>query len=126
MENVGRGNQRPWVIIGDFNAVLNIDDRVGGNPVSLAEVVDFQECVKVCGWIELPHQGSEYTWNDKQGDNKAFSKIDWVFINNEWLNQMPDFNATFLIEGISDHSLMKIAQISTPRRARRPFKYCNM
>ncbi|KAH0678961.1 hypothetical protein KY284_020046 [Solanum tuberosum] len=33
----------PWLVMGDFNTVLNMDDRIGGNPVNLAEVVDFQE-----------------------------------------------------------------------------------
>lgn len=112
--------------MGDFNAVLNIDNRVGRNPVSLAEVMDFQERVKVCGWIELSHQDSRYTQNDKKGDNSVFSKIDWVFVNNEWLNQMPDFNANFLIKRNSDHSSVKLAQLNTPRRAKTPFKYCNM
>ncbi|XP_019237929.1 PREDICTED: uncharacterized protein LOC109218063 [Nicotiana attenuata] len=33
----------PWVAMGDYNAVLNIDDRIYGNPVQEAEVKDFRE-----------------------------------------------------------------------------------
>lgn len=111
--------------MGDFNSVLNMDDRIGGNPVSLAEIVEFPSCVEACELIELPQHGSKFTWNDKQGENRIYSKIDWVFVNQEWLDQMPDYSANFLTEGISGHCPVKIALINTPRK-RRQFKYCNV
>ncbi|PHT60256.1 Omega-amidase NIT2 [Capsicum baccatum] len=33
---------------------------------------------------ELPNTGCKYTWNDKQ-DARILSKIDWVFVNGEWV-----------------------------------------
>ncbi|WMV41405.1 hypothetical protein MTR67_034790 [Solanum verrucosum] len=35
---------------------------------------------------------------------KGFGKIDWVFIKNDWLTQIPDYIANFLPEGIRYHS----------------------
>lgn len=35
----------PWIVLGDFNSVLHREDRIGGNTVTLSEVVDFQECL---------------------------------------------------------------------------------
>ncbi|OIT34460.1 hypothetical protein A4A49_66105, partial [Nicotiana attenuata] len=80
--------QKPWLILGDFNSVLKMEDRMGGNPVAWSEVVDFQNCVDTCGLIELLQQGQKYTWNDRNGDHRLFSKIDWMFINEIWLNTM--------------------------------------
>lgn len=57
-----RLHRKRYLSIGDFNSILQTEDRIGGNPVSLAEVVDFAKCVEECGLIELPHQGSQYTW----------------------------------------------------------------
>ncbi|KAK4721247.1 hypothetical protein R3W88_011480 [Solanum pinnatisectum] len=88
LESVSSRCNSPWLVMGDFNTVLNMDDRIGGNPVNLAEVVDFQECVHSCGWLELPHQGRRYTWNDK-GDVRVYSKIDWTRVNEGWLKQFP-------------------------------------
>ncbi|MCD7465414.1 hypothetical protein HAX54_001251 [Datura stramonium] len=51
--------------------------------------------------------------------------IDWVFVNNEWIDQMPEFSTTFLPEGISDHCPARIALIDSPRRSRKSLKYCN-
>ncbi|XP_060203004.1 uncharacterized protein LOC132631444 [Lycium barbarum] len=79
-----------------------------------------------CGLLELPTKGSRYTWSDKQGNDRIFSKIDWVFVNTDWLNNMPAFSAQVLPEGISDHCPVKIAPLDDPRRVRQPFQYCNV
>lgn len=44
-------------LIGDFNSVLKDDDRIGGNPILWAEVIDFASCVEECGLMEVPYQG---------------------------------------------------------------------
>lgn len=31
----------PWVVMGDLNCVLTDQDRIGGNPVTVHEVLDF-------------------------------------------------------------------------------------
>ncbi|XP_060211648.1 uncharacterized protein LOC132639195 [Lycium barbarum] len=126
LESLSAGVTIPWFIMEDFNSVLHTDDRVGGTPVSLSEVVDFQACVDVCELIELPHGGNKYTWNDKHGDSRIFSKIDWAFVNREWLDNMPVVNANFLVEGISDHCPLKIAKEGGNNRSKKPFKYCNV
>lgn len=36
---------KPWIPIGDFNSMLHVEDRQGGNPVTLNEVIDFQSCL---------------------------------------------------------------------------------
>lgn len=34
--------QGPWMLVGDFNNVLNVKDRTGGNPVQKAEYKDLK------------------------------------------------------------------------------------
>lgn len=34
-----------WLLLGDFNSVLRIDDRSGGVPVTLAEVIEFHSYI---------------------------------------------------------------------------------
>lgn len=50
---------------------------IGGNTVSYGEVIDFNECVEQCGLLEMPQNGSTYSWNDRV-DIRINSKIDWV------------------------------------------------
>ena len=41
---------KPWIVLGDLNLVLKVDDRLGGNPVTWSEVVDFEDCIDTYGW----------------------------------------------------------------------------
>nr|XP_009792506.1 PREDICTED: uncharacterized protein LOC104239547 [Nicotiana sylvestris] len=112
--------------MGDFNAVLNMDDRIGGNPATVNQVMEFQDFVESCGLLELPPKGSTYTWSDRHEVQRMLSKIDWAFINNEWLLQMPAYIANYLPAGISDHSPIKVELLNAPGRISKPFKYCNI
>ncbi|WMV28665.1 hypothetical protein MTR67_022050 [Solanum verrucosum] len=44
-ENHSLRNAKPWLALGDFNSVLKSEDRLGGNPVTWAEVIEFQNCI---------------------------------------------------------------------------------
>lgn len=76
--------------------------------------------------IELPYVWNRYTWNDKHGGSRIFSKIDWAFVNKEWLDTLPALKVNFLMEGISDHCPLKIEKEGRPSRPKRSFKYCNV
>lgn len=43
--------EEAWLLLGDFNTMLSINDRINGNPVSQSEVVDFQT------WVEDTNLG---------------------------------------------------------------------
>ncbi|XP_060200824.1 uncharacterized protein LOC132629104 [Lycium barbarum] len=115
----------PWMILGDFNSVLYMDDRIGGNPITWAEVADFQQCMEECGLVELPQQGNKYTWNDRHVDQRIYSKIDRALINEEWLESMPSCPARCLPEGISNHCPLKVCLTDERARTKKSFKFCN-
>jgi len=59
-------------VLGDFNSILNVEDRIGGNPITWAEMMDFNKCVKESRLLEFPTQGNKYTWSDKHEENRIF------------------------------------------------------
>lgn len=40
--------QYPWVLLGEFNFVLSVDDRIWGTNVTWVETVNFATCVEEC------------------------------------------------------------------------------
>ncbi|RAL38081.1 hypothetical protein DM860_000775 [Cuscuta australis] len=56
--------------MGDFNTVLHMDERIGGNPVSLEEIKEFQDCLTNCGLEDLPFEGPKMTWTNNQNLRK--------------------------------------------------------
>ncbi|XP_074267113.1 uncharacterized protein LOC141590418 [Silene latifolia] len=76
--------QGPWVVFGDFNAIMAPIERIGGADVSNADIQPMSQMVKDCELHELKSCGSYYTWNNKhEVDGKIYSKLDRVLHNEE-------------------------------------------
>ncbi|XP_074306003.1 uncharacterized protein LOC141641231 [Silene latifolia] len=98
-----------------------------GSEVTLAEIRDFQQCVDSCGLYDLVNQGAYFTWNNKQEENKrVFSRIDRVLANDLWIDSGPSGIASFLPEGLFDHSPCIIRLWDESARKPSCFKYFNM
>ncbi|XP_062110569.1 uncharacterized protein LOC133822304 [Humulus lupulus] len=70
---------RPWLIMGDFTAVFNFDDRAGGRTISAAELLDSNAWLAHSQLVSLKRIGSNFTWSNKQdGGDMIYSKIDHV------------------------------------------------
>ncbi|XP_016452665.2 uncharacterized protein LOC107777186 [Nicotiana tabacum] len=118
--------QGPWVVMRDFNSVLNKEDLIG-SPVTMAEIRDFRQWVDTCCFQELKSTGAFYTWNNKQSeDDRVMSRIDKVLVNMEWMTQLPTLVVHYMTEGLMDHSPAIINWENENQRNNRPFKYFNM
>ncbi|XP_056698158.1 uncharacterized protein [Spinacia oleracea] len=123
---LGIGVHKPWIILGDFNCVLNIDERVGA-PVRHQSMVAFRNCVDICGLEDVKAAGHFYTWSNKQaGEAKVFSKIDRVLANDLWFQNYPNAEAGFLFEGEYDHCPIVLAVYPCDNIAKKPFRYFAM
>lgn len=75
-----------WLLMGDFNAVLHLDDRLNGAAVSLYEIIDFSHFIQSSGCSELRMVGWSYTWSNKAiGDSITYSRIEKALGNLEWV-----------------------------------------
>ena len=43
----------PWIIMGDFNQLLHLDDRIGGLPVTQQDIWNFRQCICTIGLQDL-------------------------------------------------------------------------
>ena len=51
----------PWLVMGDFNELLDTIDKIGGRPLIASRVHAFQECLNQCGLFDLATSGPNYT-----------------------------------------------------------------
>ncbi|KAL2894823.1 BRISC and BRCA1-A complex member 1 [Bienertia sinuspersici] len=92
----------PWLIMGDFNCVLNIDEKIG-NAVRAGEM--------------------EAASNKQLASERVFTKLDRVIANDQWLEMYNGMNAIFLAEGCSDHSPALLRMDQGEGNRKKPFKY---
>ncbi|XP_074314350.1 uncharacterized protein LOC141649563 [Silene latifolia] len=114
----------PWLCFGDFNVVLNIDERLGSSHVQVADIDEFSQCIDNCSLVDHPATGCHFTWNNKQGDGLRWAKLDRILVSPQWFASFRS-TATFLNAGVSDHSpcLVQFDGMASPCRPK--FKYLN-
>ncbi|XP_021853803.2 uncharacterized protein [Spinacia oleracea] len=118
--------QGPWILCGDFNCVMAVDERIGC-PVRHAEIVDINNCMHLCGMEDVKCVGNLYTWNNKQqGHDRVFSKLDRVLANQSWKGCYPTTEVCFMPEGQFDHSPGLLTIYPRIGGGRKPFKYFTM
>ncbi|XP_056697648.1 uncharacterized protein [Spinacia oleracea] len=114
------------ILCGDFNCVMNTDERVG-SPVRNAEIVDICECMDSCNMEDIKSVGNFYTWNNKQhGPARVFSKIDIIMANPKWLGVYSSAEVCFMNEGCFDHSPGLLTVYPRDTGGKKPFKYFTM
>nr|GFB63069.1 hypothetical protein [Tanacetum cinerariifolium] len=100
----------PWVLMGDFNVALNMEDSYLGSTKMNSAMCDFKDCVKKIEVIDINSFGLHYTWNQKpKASNGGLKKLDRIMGN----------------IGISDHShaVLKLPSLLVTKL--KPFKFYN-
>ncbi|XP_074292176.1 uncharacterized protein LOC141619040 [Silene latifolia] len=126
LRNMRQAINGPWLVMGDFNNVLAMCERVGSE-VSNYELRGFQDCVDDCGLVDLPTHGAYFTWNNKHEPGAmVFSRIDRAMSNDDWLYHYPDSITMFHPEGEFDHCPCTINLVAGGDKRKGSFKYFNI
>lgn len=57
----------PWLVRGDFNTYISVGQHFGRSMHVLPSLEEFVECVHRCALMDLPFQGSPFTWVGRRG-----------------------------------------------------------
>ncbi|XP_062075575.1 uncharacterized protein LOC133779657 [Humulus lupulus] len=118
--------QDPWLALGDFNDILNKEERIGVK-VKYNKSVAFRQCIERCNLEDVKFTGSFYTWNNKQqGNDRIYSKVDRVMENQRWLDWYTAAEVTFSNEGMFDHCPAMLTVYSDVGKGKKPFRYFKM
>ncbi|XP_059285140.1 uncharacterized protein LOC132038497 [Lycium ferocissimum] len=82
----------PWIVEGDFNVVMNQEEKIGGFPVNMNGSEDFAFCVNSCELEEIQFKGTPFTWWNGRANNEGiFERLDRMLVNSQmqtWLGNM--------------------------------------
>ncbi|PHU24658.1 Protein TRIGALACTOSYLDIACYLGLYCEROL 1, chloroplastic [Capsicum chinense] len=102
--------QVPWLVGGDFNVIVNDEEKMGGLPVTEEETTDFNHCINTCVLEDKGFKGSKFTWwNGRTDDDCIFKRIDRVLCNEKIQELFPKIEVEHLIRSGFDHAPMLIA-----------------
>ncbi|XP_023926559.1 uncharacterized protein LOC112037983 [Quercus suber] len=94
----------PWLCIGDFNAILNSDEKLSSRPPSYNQMDDFREVLDRCSLVDLSFIGYPFIWNNKRpGLANTRECLDSAVATKDWKEMYPECTVTHLHSHASDH-----------------------
>ncbi|KAL0284027.1 UNVERIFIED_CONTAM: hypothetical protein Sangu_2851800 [Sesamum angustifolium] len=60
----------PWLVLGDFNAVVDDSEVCGRAADTSASMLEFRTCIRDTGLVQLPVSGCPYTWQLQRRDEE--------------------------------------------------------
>lgn len=73
-------HSEPWRVLGDFNSIISVEERMGGNTPTSAEIEDFLACTTTLALEDDASVGNQYTLSN----GTVWSKLDRVLLNPDW------------------------------------------
>lgn len=112
IRSIGASMTGAWVVMGDFNAYLTAQDKIGGAAPPLQAMRQFSDCVYESQLLEIPYIGDRCTWEN----HGIRERLDWGFCNLLWEMQHPEYKLIHKLKYKSDHRLIILAdRLTTPR-----------
>ncbi|GJW79881.1 RNA-directed DNA polymerase, eukaryota, reverse transcriptase zinc-binding domain protein [Tanacetum coccineum] len=99
-------DNHPWVLMGDWNVSLELDEHSEGGAFKTTDMIEFQECLD-CNEIEdINRTGVHFTWVQNRLDHSSgiMKKIDRVLSNVGFIDKHPNSHAIFMPHLTSNHS----------------------
>ncbi|KAH0714422.1 hypothetical protein KY284_007327 [Solanum tuberosum] len=116
----------PWIIGGDFNVILNEEEKLGGLPFTQHEAIDFASFICMCALSEVQTIGSKFTWWNGQIEEECiFKRLDRILVNQEFVEVFPSSEVHHLIRQGSDHAPLHMICNSEEEITVKPFRFLN-
>ncbi|GKV21615.1 hypothetical protein SLEP1_g31576 [Rubroshorea leprosula] len=114
----------PWLVIGDFNDVVDSTEKFGGNPICQNRVKAYTDCMNDCNLLDLGYSGGRFTWVNMRDNSQIIrERIDRAWANPDWRLQFPEANVLHLPRVCSDHNpILLDLEHSGSKSGERPFR----
>lgn len=120
-------HDKPWVLLGDFNAALFLDDKVVGSSNVDISMREFKDCVEDLEISDVNRSGLQFTWNQKpRGKIGILKKLDRIMANQYFLADFVGAHALFQPFRLSDHAPAILCFPMVAKFQPKPFKFANV
>ncbi|GLT51810.1 hypothetical protein SLA2020_251920 [Shorea laevis] len=104
MGNLAQNMEDSWVVLGDFNDILTVDEASPKAMRGFVRTQRFRERLESCGLHSTEPLGCKFTWFRKQGGRVLLrERLDRALFNFRALEDLPDAKVINLPRLYSDH-----------------------
>lgn len=123
---MNENNIHPWLLLGDFNFILQDSEKQGGNPANSFPPNFIRDKLVEMKMNDVYAFGNPFTWCNRRFKNPTqliLEKIDRGFVNDVWFSDLPHTRITNLARVFSDHSPIFLNCFHDEPNLYRPYKY---
>ncbi|XP_071939846.1 uncharacterized protein [Coffea arabica] len=109
LQELGEKVKFPWLLLGDFNEVVDSTEKRGGRRFVGEYSNSLIECIQICELIDLGFSGPALTWNNcREGGANVRKRLDRVLCNGMWNLDYQKASVTHLTRTHSDHHPIRV------------------
>lgn len=112
-----------FLLIGDFNDIIDDSKKKGGNYRSVASRRDFCYLIIDNRLLNLGFIGYLYTWRNRREEGPIQQRLDRGLATNGWVNMYPEAKVLHEVLEGSDHAMLILDTVLRPFIRRRQFIY---
>jgi hypothetical protein len=112
LKSLSLNMQEPWLLAGDFNDIIGVNEKRGGAEASIRKCSIFRDRINECSLIDLGAMGAKFTWRGPKfhGGQRIYERLDRALCNSKWSLMFPDgFVKVLTRVAFSDHHPILIA-----------------
>lgn len=94
----------PWCLIGDFNELLQISDKRGGNRATHSRCQILSEFIFSCQARDVCSPSNVFSWRKKHNDQYIYEKLDRCFVSPQWASKYQNSFLHYDTYTCSDHA----------------------
>lgn len=115
----------PWCLVGDFNNIVDLSKKVGGNQTHTTDMNNFINFLNRGILLSLNASGVPFTWTNCHTDHTVvFERLDRVVANPLWLNMFRNYHLHNYPIFCSNHSPILVSLNSSEEKNNYfPFKF---
>ncbi|KAL3839206.1 hypothetical protein ACJIZ3_023797 [Penstemon smallii] len=96
---------KPWLCIGDFNALLYNSEKKGRNIIPAYQLREFRTALQDSGLSDIGFSGYPFTWsNGWEFPGTVEERLDRACVSHTWIQKFPHSRVEHLKFGGSDHA----------------------
>ncbi|XP_015579884.1 uncharacterized protein LOC8272290 [Ricinus communis] len=121
-------NDSPWIVMGDFNDILNHREKRGGVAQPNWLVEGFRRAVWDSGLVDLGFQGCPFTWErGRESGLWVQERLNRMLGNGDWVARHKDARVVHLDSVVSDHFpiILHLYRVEGTRSSKR-FRFENL
>ncbi|XP_057864000.2 uncharacterized protein LOC131072017 [Cryptomeria japonica] len=97
------------IVAGDFNALLNNEEKFGGLRMNARVMEDFRDFVTDNNLFDVIPKSGKFTWTNRRANfSKISERLDKIFVGSFWIRGKFDLESIIQPMTLSDHFLVQL------------------